>query len=50
MRALVANTDRRWSDFLSSIASDGRLDEVNFWRPQSQLAGGNDRHLKTGRR
>jgi putative restriction endonuclease len=38
MRALVANTDRRWFDFLGSIASDGRLDEVNFWRPQSQLA------------
>lgn len=38
MLALVANTDRRWYDFLSSIASEGRLDEVNFWRPQSQLA------------
>lgn len=38
MQALVANTDRRWFDFLSSIAVDRRLDEVNFWRPQSQLA------------
>ncbi len=38
MLALVANTDRRWYDYLSSIAIDGRLDEVNFWRPQSQLA------------
>lgn len=37
MLALVANTDRRWYDYLRSISSDGRLDEVNFWRPRSQL-------------
>jgi len=38
MLGLVANTDRRWYDYLSSIAVGGWLDEVNFWRPQSQLA------------
>lgn len=31
--ALVAVTDQRWFEFLSSIAVGGRLDEVNFWRP-----------------
>ena len=33
--ALVAVTDQRWFDFLSAQAVDGRLDEVNFWRPMS---------------
>ena len=31
--AVVANTDQRWFDYLSATAVDGRLDEVNFWRP-----------------
>jgi len=31
--AVVAVTDERWFDFLSSQAAGGRLDEVNFWRP-----------------
>ncbi len=34
--AVVAVTDQRWFDFLSQKASDGRLDEVNFWRPLAQ--------------
>lgn len=34
--AVVALTDRRWFDFLRSRAIDGRLDEVNFWRPKAQ--------------
>jgi putative restriction endonuclease len=32
-RCLVANTDERWFQYLQSIADNGRLDEVNFWRP-----------------
>ncbi len=32
----MALTDRRWFDFLSARAVDGRLDEVNFWRPRAQ--------------
>src|SRR4051812_39300754 len=31
--AVVANTDERWFSYLRSLAIDGRLDEVNFWRP-----------------
>jgi len=40
MFGLVSPTDRRWFEHLSSLAraSDGRLDEVNFWRPKSQNA------------
>ena len=34
--AVVANTDQRWFDYLSASAVDGRLDEVNFWRPLAQ--------------
>ncbi len=33
--AVVALTDRRWFDFLRSRADQGRLDEVNFWRPKA---------------
>jgi putative restriction endonuclease len=44
-RAVVALTDRRWLEFLRRIAVDGRLDEVNFWRP---LAQGEFRSLSTG--
>lgn len=34
--AVVALTDRRWFDFLRSRATNGRLDEVNFWRPKAR--------------
>ncbi len=34
--AVVALTDQRWYDFLGRLAPDGRLDEVNFWRPLAQ--------------
>lgn len=34
--AIVALTDRRWYDFLSSRSVAGRIDEVNFWRPLAQ--------------
>ncbi len=34
--AVVALTDGRWFEFLRSLAADGRLDEVNFWRPLAQ--------------
>jgi putative restriction endonuclease len=34
--AVVALTDGRWFEFLWSLAADGRLDEVNFWRPLAQ--------------
>src|SRR5690349_12655099 len=34
--AVVAVTDQRWFDFLSRSAVNGRLDEVNFWRPMAQ--------------
>lgn len=33
---VVGVTDQRWFDFLSNRAVDGRLDEVNFWRPLAQ--------------
>lgn len=32
----IANTDRAWFDFLSSRATDGRVDEVNFWLPKAK--------------
>lgn len=35
MTPFVANTDRRWFDFLSTRMSSGVLDEVNFWQPRS---------------
>lgn len=31
--AFVGNTDERWFEFLRSRARNGRLDEVNFWKP-----------------
>ncbi len=31
----IAVTDQAWFDFLLSRAVDGRLDEVNFWSPNS---------------
>jgi putative restriction endonuclease len=31
----IAVTDQRWFEFLSSIAIDGLVDEVNFWSPQA---------------
>lgn len=45
MTPFVANTDRRWFDFLSTQARDGVVDEVNFWQPRSlrpmkQMAAG----------
>ena len=36
MNGVVALTDQRWYDFLSSRAVGGRLDEANFWRPVAQ--------------
>jgi len=40
MLGLVSLTDQRWFEHLAVLAraSDGRLDEVNFWRPRSQSA------------
>jgi putative restriction endonuclease len=35
---VVALTDRRWFEFLRGLSADGRLDEVNFWRPLAQTA------------
>jgi putative restriction endonuclease len=35
-QAVVGVTDQRWFDFLSRRATEGRLDEVNFWRPLAQ--------------
>src|SRR5262245_36345948 len=32
----IANTDRAWFDFLSSVQRDRRIDEVNFWLPKAQ--------------
>lgn len=37
VNAVVALTDQRWFDYLSSVAIGGRLDEVNFWRPLAQM-------------
>lgn len=31
----IANTDKAWFDFLAGRSSGGRVDEVNFWSPQS---------------
>ena len=33
MGPFLANTDKRWFDYLSSRAVNGRVDEVNFWSP-----------------
>ncbi|MBI5838399.1 MAG: HNH endonuclease [Candidatus Eisenbacteria bacterium] len=33
---VVALTDDRWFRFLGTKATDGRLDEANFWRPRAQ--------------
>lgn len=35
MFPFVANTDKAWFDFLAGRAVGGRVDEVNFWSPQS---------------
>ncbi|MGE0191698.1 MAG: HNH endonuclease [Planctomycetota bacterium] len=35
MKPFVALTDKAWFDYLRVEAADGRLDEVNFWSPQS---------------
>lgn len=35
MGAFVAVTDKAWFDYLSSKASGGRVDEVNFWSPSA---------------
>jgi len=32
----IANTDKRWFDFLSTKASAGVVDEVNFWSPSAE--------------
>ncbi len=32
----LALTDKAWFDYLTSIASEGRVDEVNFWSPRAQ--------------
>lgn len=32
----VANTDYRWFEYLRSIATNGVVDEVNFWSPEAQ--------------
>lgn len=32
----IALTDKAWFDFLTSISSAGRVDEVNFWSPRAQ--------------
>jgi putative restriction endonuclease len=34
VRAFVANTDRKWFDFLAARARRGEADEVNFWMPR----------------
>lgn len=34
--AVVGLTDGRWFEFLRDLATGGRLDEVNFWRPLAQ--------------
>lgn len=34
--AVVAQSDARWFEYLRSRSEDGRLDEVNFWRPLAQ--------------
>jgi putative restriction endonuclease len=35
VQPFIALTDKEWFDYLSSIAEDGRVDEVNFWSPKS---------------
>jgi putative restriction endonuclease len=36
MGPYIALTDKAWFDFLSSWATDGRVDEVNFWSPTAR--------------
>lgn len=36
MLPFIANTDRRWFDFLSTRMINGRVDEVNFWQPSAK--------------
>lgn len=31
----IALTDGAWFEFLSSLSTDGRVDEVNFWQPRA---------------
>jgi putative restriction endonuclease len=38
--AVVALTDRPWFEFLSQEATNGRLDEANFWRPLAKTGFG----------
>ena len=35
MNPFIALTDKQWFDYLLSRATDGVVDEVNFWSPQS---------------
>jgi putative restriction endonuclease len=35
MTPFIANTDRMWFEYLSTRATGGRVDEVNFWLPKS---------------
>lgn len=35
MTPFIANTDKRWFDFLSTRAAGGTVDEVNFWQPRA---------------
>lgn len=35
MQPYIANTDKRWFDFLSTQAQGEPLDEVNFWQPRA---------------
>ena len=36
LELFVAHTHHQWYDFLSAQATNGRLDEVNFWFPSAQ--------------
>ena len=35
MEPFIANTDKRWFDYLARNSTDGRIDEVNFWSPMT---------------
>jgi putative restriction endonuclease len=35
MQPFIALTDKAWFDFLASISTEGRVDEVNFWSPKA---------------
>jgi putative restriction endonuclease len=35
MHPFIANTDKAWFDFLGARSEGGRVDEANFWSPQS---------------